>query len=346
MPSDAIWDVSMWDSGQWDSATNVLFTGIISGDISLDGSDQVSIPVAPMTEAFRLFAAPRLTGYGPSLTASTFLEVVRDQVDANGVYIFRPFFGDTTTSWVINTTTVNYANLNTSTAADVKDATVWGLIEKLAVSENFVPYVGNDGSFNFVARDYNNTASSFHFIGSGGFSSEYGQTIKKVSWFGKRFSKYYSRVRLKFRGEDTTTSFAIEDSIYEVRGSSGPWTLGEKTLDIQNLWIPTLTVAETIAQELFDEYSAIRTEVEFTTSLVPQLDLLDRVQITYDPTNNSQNSLWDAYDWGDDLAINGATEMLWDSSGGDALKMVAREFRLISIDVNLDSGECKFIGRE
>jgi hypothetical protein len=345
LPGDAYWDTSLWDLHQWDDE-GVLFSGFISGDLSLNGSDQVDIPVAPLTEAFRLFSAARLTGYSPSLTASGFIEMLRDQVDVNGAYIFRPFFGDTSTRWTINTTTSYYTNLDTQTAADVRDSTVWNIIEQLAAAENFVPYASNAGEFNFVARDYGNTDSSFHFYGAGGFSPQYGHTIKQVKKFYRSFSKYYSRVRIKFRDADTSTSYVVADSNYEVMGSSGPWTLGERTLDIENIWIPTSTVAETIAEQLFDEYSAIRTEVEFTTTLVPHLDLMQRVQITYDPTANSPQSIWDAYNWGDDLVPIQSDELLWDSSGGDAMKMNAREFRLISIEVNLDTLECKFIGRE
>ncbi len=345
LPGSGLWDVAGYDSDQWDTQS-ILFNGFISGDVFLTGNDEVTLPVSPLTDVFRLYAAPRLSGLGPSLTAEGFINVLRDQVDADGAYIFRPFFGDTTGNWVVNSTSVNYPNLDTTTAEDVKDATAWDVIEKLATSENYVPFASNVGEFKFIDRNFGNTSPVYHFVGAGGYSPEYGHTIKKVSWFGKRFTKYYSRVRVQFREDDTTTSYAIQESTFRVSGSSSPWTLGERTLDVQNLWIPTLTAAETIASELFEEYSALRTEIEFTTSLVPHLDLLNRVMITYDPSGDSIQNLWDQYNWGDDLVPIGAEELLWDASKGDALKMIEREFRLISIDVNLDSGECKFIGRE
>ena len=346
MPQESIWDFSGWDIDEWDLSNYAVFNGIISGDIALNGEDQIKIPVAPLTEVFRLFSARRLTGWSSSLTASGFIAMLRDQVDSVGNYIFRPFFGDTSSGFVINTTTAIYSNLNTQTAADVIGATVWDVIEQLASAENFVPYASNEGYFNFTARDYLNSTSSYSFYGAGGFSSEYGQTLKKIGWYGKRYTKYYSRVSVKFNQDDTATSYAIEESTFRVSGDSSPWTLGERTLEVNNFWIPTLTSAETIAQELFDEYSALRYEVEFTTSLVPHLDLLDRVDITYDPTRPTANSLWDAYDWGDDLVPIGETELVWDSSGGDAIKLINKEFRLVSIEINLDTGESKFIGRE
>ncbi len=350
VPSESNWDGANWDieGNNWDqedSAGPICFTGFISGDIPMKGTNEIMIPVVPLTEAFRLFSARRLTGWSDSLTASGFIELLRDQVDDDGEYIFRPFFQDTTTGFVFETTTANYSNLNTSTAQDVIDANVWDIIERLSTAENKVPYASKDGFFHFTSRDYGNTTPVFHFYGAGGYSSDYGQTIKKVNWFGKRFSKYYSRVQLRYRTEDTATSYVVHESTFRVAGDSSPWTLGERTLEIENVWIPTLTVAETIAEDLFDEYSALRNEIEFTTSLVPHLDILDRVQITYDPQRPSENSLWDLYNW-EQAAGDTDGSLIFDAGGGDAIKLNAAEFRLISIEINLDTCECKFIGRE
>jgi hypothetical protein len=345
-PEYGAWDRSGWDSGLWDQEEPAVFNGIITGDIYLTGDDQIKIPCAPMTSVFRLFAAKRLTGWNSSLTAETFVQMLRDQVDSAGNYIFRPFFNNTTSGWVINPTTKVYPNLNTSTADDVFDATVWEVIEKLAEAENFVPHVTNDGSFNFVARTYNNTSSIYSFYGEGGTNSEFGQTVKKVSYLGRRYSKFYSRVSVQFKEDDTTTSFSIQEATFRVSGDSTPWTLGERTLDVQNLWLQTVTDADILANDLFEEYSAVRTEIEFTTSLVPHLDLLNRVDVTYDPSPVSPQSLWDLYNWGDNTNTTLPDDLLWDNSIGDALKLNNREFRLISIDINLDTGETKFIGRD
>jgi hypothetical protein len=346
IPHSAEWDVSYWDAdGNWDTES-VLYSGYISGDINLVGNNQINIPVVPLTECFRQFAASRLTGYNNSLTASDFMFMLRDQQDSLGNYIFRPFFGDTTGNWDITTTTVEYVNLNTATAEDITNLTTWDVVTKLAEAENYVPLVTTDGKFKFIPRD-NATATVYDFYGPGGFSSEYGRTIKKVNFYGKRFTKYYSRVTVKYREADTSTSYETVDSQYRVSGDSGPWTLGERTLAIENNWIPTATAAESIAQELFDEYSAIKFEIDFSTSFVPQLDVFDRVNVTYDQSPITNNSLWDVYNWGGDTA--GAADLqdlVWDDSGGDAIKLLNEEFKLISVDINLDSCECKFIGRK
>jgi len=122
--------------------------------------------------------------------------------------------------------------------------------------------------------------------------------------------------------------------------------LGERTLEVNNIWIPTSTVAETIAESLFTEYSAIKNEIDFTTSFVPHLDVFDRVLITYDQSPITNNSLWDVYNWGDTTTAAEPYDLIWDDSAGDSIKLLDEEFKIISIDLNLDSLECKFIGRK
>jgi hypothetical protein len=345
IPFSALWDEASWDAEAYWDEEQIIYSGYISGDINLVGNNQINIPVVPLTECFRQFSASRLSGYNTSLTASDFMLMLRDQQDANGSYIFRPFFGDTTSNWEITTTTVEYTNLNTSTAEDITNLTVWDVIQKLAEAENHIPMVTTDGKFKFFPRT-DTTTTVYEFFGVGGFSPEYGRTIKKINWYGKRFTKYYSRVSVKYRDADTSTSYEIADSQYLVSGNSGPWTLGERTLEVQNFWIPTTTVAENIADTLFEEYSAIKFEIDFTTSFVPQLDIFDRVLLTYDQSPITENSQWDIYNWGDTTAAAEASDLIWDDSPGDSIKLLDEEFKLIAIDLNLDNCECRFVGRK
>ena len=346
IPGNAYFDEAYFDAEAYFDSESTIYSGFISGDINVVGNNQINIPIVPLMEVFRQFPASRLTGYNSSLTASDFITLLRDQQDANGSYIFRPFFNDTTTNWEITSTSVEYGNLNTSTAQDVLDSTVWDVVQKLAEAENHVPIITADAIFKFRPRDIT-TTPVYEFYGAGAYSSQYGRQIKKIGFYGKRYTKYYSRVSVKYREADTSTSYATEESQYLVSGSSGPWTLGERTLNIDNLWIPTSTVAETIAESLFEEFSAIKREIEFTTSFVPQLEVLDRVLISYDESGITENSLWDVYNWAD--SATGASTMddlIWDDSDGDSIKLLDEEFKLIAIDLNLDSFECKFVGRK
>lgn len=339
-----VWDESLWDVASYFDNEGTLFSGYISGDLNVI-DNTVNIPVVPLSEAFRQFSASRLNFYNTSLTASDFMTGLRDFQDSFGQYVFRPFFGDTTSNWEIATTTYEYTNLNTSTAADLTNKTVWDVVQTLAESENFVPMITSDGKFKFFDRSVS-TTTVFDFYGGQTFDSEYGNNIKKISYYGNRFSKYYSRVVVKYRDADTSTSYEIVDSQYRVSADSGPWTLGERTLQVQNTWIPTSTVAAIMANNLFDEYSALRKEVEFSTSFVPHLEIFDSVNITYDQAPVMGNSLWDVYNWGDTTSLADPQDLIWDESPADSIKLLNEEFKLIAIDVNLDTCETKFTGRK
>lgn len=290
--SNGIWTRTEYPTGD----EKIVFMGFISGDISIKGDNKISFPIAPLQEVFRQFNASRLTGYNDSLTASDFMFLLRDQQDASSNYIFRPFFGNTTTKWAITTTTVEYPNLSTSTAEDLLNATAWEVVQKLAQAENYSVYITNDGTFTFGPRDTANS-TSFYFFGPGDYDATYKRTIKKVGQYGGRFSKYYSRVSVKWVDADTTSSYQVQSSQFTVSAESGPWILGEKTLEIENFWIADATTAGNIASAIFDEFSALKTEIDFTTSFIPHLNIGEQIEVTYDQTDFNPSNAWDLSVW-------------------------------------------------
>lgn len=348
-PSGSIWDNAIWDASAstWDtSITSVAFVGVISGDILLGDNNQVTFNVKPLVSVFQDYPAKNLTGWtSTGMTASQFIGMVRDQQDSSGNYIFRPFFENTTTFWDISTTSNVYGNLNTSTATEVFDKTVWEVIEKLAESENFVPYISRNGVFKFVSREANTSVTAYEFHGVGSFDSEYGQTIKSVRSYGRKPSKYYSRVQVKWRDESTSTAYEIVEASLTVSGDSNPWILGHRTLQIENFLIPTSTVANTIAQTVYNEVSQLKREIDFTTSFVPGLDILDRFSIYYDPSEVTPNSLWDQYDWAADNTST-STDLVFDNSRGDAINLTGQEFKFLTFELDLDNLENRFVARE
>lgn len=346
LPSNTFWDEAYWDLGAYWDDQNQVFKGIIAGDLSLSDRNQVNLTVRPLNQVFVDYAATNLSGFtSTGITATKFCEILRDQTDVNGNYIFRPFFDDTTTSWDISTTSNIYANLNTSGAEDLKDKTCWDVLVKLSESENYIPYITKNGVFKFISRDVT-TTSSFEFHGAGSFNSTYGQTIKSVMKFEKKLTKYYSRVEVKYRNEDTTTAYEIVQSDLEVAEDNAAWNLGQRTFSIQNFWIPTSTVAATIALNIFNDYSAIKNEIEFDTSFIPHLNILERVNIYYDPSPISQNSLWDLYNWADSSgAAETGQELMWDASKGNGIKLSGQEFRILSEEIDLDNFSNKYVMR-
>jgi hypothetical protein len=346
-PGNVEWDESYWDeqNSEWDSE-NTVFIGLISGDILLGDTNEVNFNLKPLVSVFQEFAATRLTGWtSTGMTASQFVTMVRDQTDGSGNFIFRQFFDNTTSNWDISSTSIVYGNLNTSTAKDVFDKTVWEVMEKLAEAENYVPYISKQGKFKFVSRNVNTSTSAFDFYGDGFFNSTFGKTLKKISSFGFKQSKYYSRVRVKWAEAATTTSYEVVQSSFSVSPSSNPWVLGERTLDIENLLIPTAAVAQTLATALFTDLSAQKDEIDFTTTFIPHLDLLDKITIYHDSSNAyGMNSNWDEHDWADDV-IEEDDDLIFAQEGGDAIFINGSEFKFLQMDIDLDNYESRFLAR-
>lgn len=347
-PSEnSLWDsVNVWDDAgsQWDDS-DPAFKGIISGDILTSDKNTITFNIRPTIQIFRDYPAQNIAGYGASGTsASDFMNLVRDHTDSVGNHIFRPFFGDSLSGWNIQTTTANYPDLNTTTAEDVIDKNVWQIMEKLAEAENFVVYVNRSGVFTF--KDKNNitsTAYEFHGLNSG--NTEFGHTIKKINSYGERVSKFYSRVQIKHAEPDTSTSYEVVEATLTVSPQSSAWLYGVRTLNINNRWI-SAAVANSIATSIFNEVSAIKNEIKFSTSFVPQLDILDRATITYNSGEFHFDSLWDLNNWADTIPAVEVGDLIWNRADGEALDFIDKEFKLLSYEIDLDKLESRFVARE
>ena len=336
-PRDVVWDEGIWDDDEWDGEA-FKFVGLLQGDINYSDANSVSLNIKPLNQVFIDYPARLLTGWtSTGFTASKFCEMLRDQTDGSGSFIFRPFFGDTTSNWEIGATTNNYANLNTSSADDVIDKNCWEVLEKLSEAEQHVPYVANGGIFKFVPK-FAITSSGYEFHGIGYKNREFGLTIKKIRRFNRKVTDLYTRVQVKFDDASTETSYVVEEATLEVNGSNVPWNYGYKTLKIDNTWISNTTVAANIASDVFDELSSLKKEIILTTSFVPHLNVLEEVLVSYDSSKVKPETLWNHNDWN--------TELTWDDSGGDAISLLDEKFKLFSISIDIDKLECEFTGRE
>jgi len=336
-PGEAIWDLDTFDEVQWDEV-GVNYIGIVSGDIFQSSKNEVALNIKPLVSVFQDLPASNLsvwtsTGY----TAQEFIESLRD-LTSGGSYVFRPFFGNTTENWVIGTTTVRYANLNTSSSNLIDGKSIWEVVEDLGTAENFVPIIKNNGVFFFGPKDAATTTSQFDFHGLGSHSGKYGHTIKDITRYGTRISKYYSRVRLKWGEVDTTTSYEIRTSDYTISSTNNPWLYGHKTLSLDNQFIGSSAVAQTVTSNIWSEVSSVKKELDLKTSLCPQLKLLDRISVTYDSTPFSGEDLWDSNDWD--------TQLVWSTAGASSLRFEAENFKIIEREIDLDKLECKYILRE
>lgn len=316
-----------------------VFVGIISGNINVSDGNEIMLDIQPLSQVFRDFPANLLTGFtSTGMTASKFMELLRDQT-SGGNYVFRPFFNDTSSYWEITSTTQVYTNLNTSSAADLHQMTTWDVIEKLAQSENYVSYISPTGKFRWVPKTVG-ASTTFEFFGLGITpDSTYGHTIKRVFRYGKKLTNFYSRVAVKFVNEDTNTSFVNTALAFAISGTNTAWNLGYRTFSVENYWIPNSAAAASIAGAIFSDVSSLKEEINFSTSLIPHLNILDRVEVSYDAKDfASRASYWDTNDWDE--------ELLWDGSRGDAIVLSNQPFKVLSININLDNLETRFVCKQ
>jgi len=315
----------------------VIFTGMISGEMNVTSQNDITFVVKPLTQVFQDYPAMYLDLPTGGMCASAFVELLRDHVDAFGSPVFKPFFGSgTTTDWIITTTTINYGSLNPSQENGVYSKNCLEIIEQLAEVEGFAPMVNKHGQFTFGPKG-GASASSYEFYGVGNRNTEYGHTIKKINSYGKKYSNYYSRVEVKWKDDDTSTSVITKDSPFFVGGNNDQWNIGVKTYKLENTWIPNSATAQNIADALYADLSALKNYINFTTTFIPHLELLSKTSLSYDSSESDPISLWDNNDW-DDLE--------WDANIGEPVKLTNQEVNALSVEIDLDKLESVFTGSE
>jgi hypothetical protein len=346
----------IWTNTEFPTAPTI-FVGVIQGDIALSNENQVVLTVKPLLQIFRDFANRNLTGYTTTgMTASQYITMLRDMTDGSSNFIFRPFFQDTTTMWNFTSSSIVYVDVANTVGSrrpvpagaqepqnDFIEMNVWDSLEKLGEAENLVPYITKDGMFNFSHRNPNTTTAAFEFFGRGFDDMDYGITIKRINRYAKKYSDYYSRVEVKWLDSATTTAVISTQTAMAVTGSNTAWLVGHRTFKVENYWIATLTSAQSLANTIFTAVSTVKNELDFTASFVPHLELLDRIKVSYESSERAINSRWDTGDWADDTAP-ASNDLIWDYPVGDAIRFADKEFKLVSIEINLDNFESRFVG--
>jgi len=302
-----------------------------------------------MTQIFRDYPATDVTFNTPGgISSGAWFTTLRNHTDGSANLVFRPFIGDgTTTDWTIASGGNLYANLSSNSSIDLQPLDAWQVIESLAEAENSFAYVNNKGKFVWQ-RKTTTSSVQYEFHGLGSNDRTYGQTIKEITRYGKRLSSFYSRVAVKYVDLDTNSSFVNTALPFAISGTNTAWNLGHRTYDIQNFWIANSAAAANVAGQVFTEISSQKEEIEFRTTFIPHLNLMDRISVTYDATDFvSGRSLWDQNDWAGSTASDDTPfDLIWDAGRGDAIILQSTNFKILSIDIDLDAFETTFIARQ
>lgn len=342
----------VWTNTEFPTSSTI-FTGILSGDIYMSSRAELVLPLRPITQVFRDYPANDMLGWtAGGMTAGAWFGLMRDHTDGAGNFVFRPFIGTASAAndWTIASTGHVYADLylnatNASDAHNIARMDCWAISQKLAEAEQYIAYVNRQGQFVWQSKTAT-AAVQYQFNGISSTERVYGQTIKRIESYGKRLTSFYSRVAVKFQDADTTLAFVNTALAFAVAGSNTAWNLGHRTFGIENFWIANSAAAGSVAASVFAEVSSQTEEIELTTTFIPHLNLLDRISVTYDATDFvTGRSLWDQNDWAAD-DTNTSQDLIWDDSRGDSIVLNAVNFKVLSISLDLDNLESRFIAKK
>lgn len=223
-------------------------------------------------------------------TASQIVEVVRDHSDGSGTNVFREFI--TSTSWTITATTNNY--LLTTTVLEEK--TTWALMETLAEAEGYVIMITRAGGIEFRPRTARQASSQFSFVGQT-FSRP---NIIQIDEYKEAWDKYYTYYRLKYLEADTSTSFVTAGTTTVLNASNVSWAYGSRVYEFENRLPQNTASAQAIVDNLFSLSTSVPVDLTQKCLFIPQLDVLDRIDVSYRSYDLANQSLWGVFVWGRD----------------------------------------------
>lgn len=313
-------------------ANNVMFEGIITDDIDLTNKNEANLRAQSLMVALKDVTASRISGLTGSQTASDVVTLFRDLRDSNSVLVFNDFIS--TAAWNIQTTTNIYTNLNTTTSLD--ELSVYEALVKLAEAENLAIWVDPNGTFNFAAKVANTSVTQWVFQGPVVKQKEFGVSIKSIDSYKDATQKIFTRIRVQIDKASTSTSFRTVQESWVVGDSSTSWLYGERTLEFENTWLNTAT-ADTVIGNMQKDYGIAKREVRIRTKFMPQLKLLDLVEMSYSSDRSNQDvTLWGGFLWG---------KKLWRGTIGKQFKIDGK-FLVRGIAHDIDRFESRFFLRE
>lgn len=286
--------------------------------------------VAPLETA----RADDIPGLTASMTAFQFVSAVRDATDGTGGWLFRNFI--TSTSWTIQTTTTIYHDIDTQ----AENYSVWELMVKMAEAEAFVVSATRDGGIEFRSRDPRTTAPAHYFYGNM-FRK---QNIISVDWSKQATNKLFTNFRLKYDKENTVTSYVSAGVPTTINDSNVSWIYGQRNYEFENTLF-NQTTASTVVNDLYTEFSTMRTEAMLKTKFYPTVEVLDRIAVSHRTFALSASGRWDQEDWASDTATLPGDGLTWnDQTYG--LEWNDKEFVVLSKQHDLDNFVTNLLVRE
>ena len=311
---------------------------ILTNDVKINGhTNDAVLQFKSLQSVFNEVKAKEVTGIGATLTASEIITKFRDHTDGSGNFIFQQFISSG--AWNIAATTNNY-NLATSTS--IGDKTCWDVMRKLSESEGYILLINKSGGFEFRNRDVRSAVSQFSFFGQG-FKDP---NVIRLKEFKEPITKFFNRIRFKWKSEDTETSYVTSGTITAVDPSLSTWKYGVRTLEIENTFLLSQTVAQGISDNLLTEFNEISEEIKVLTKMCPQLEISDKISFSYRSYDlTSDETIWNTFDWASATA-NLPADAEWADESGENFDWNGVPFKIISKILDLDKFTNMFILRK
>lgn len=303
--------------------TPILFIGIIAGDdTKYKHNNEVEFNVDHISKIFDEFPADRVAGLGSTQTASDIIGVIRDHTDGNAVAIFQKYI--TSGAWNITATSNNY---NMATSTSLQGMSTWQLMQKLAEAENMIVYIDNNASLYFKEKTGVPASTTFHLSGIGDNDRTWGHTVMRNIEIDRGLEKVYNRVRIKYSPDDTTTSYYIYNETWNWGDSSSSFRFGVRQYEYINEWMGS-TVAAIVAASIFTEFSEPKDLVTLDCKFMPQLELMNRVSLTYQSLLLAGGDMWGYFNWDDGL---------WGGVQAYNINIANDEYKVVEIKHNIDN---------
>lgn len=310
---------------------STMFIGLIGEDYRYTENSNVQYNMKHISSVFDEMPADELSGMNVSLTASEVVTKIRDFEDANSVAVFQKYI--TSGGWTIESTTQYYLFATNST---LQNMSCWALLRKLAEAENMVAYVDRVGDFHFESKAANTTAAIYHLSGVKDRDKTYGHNIIGGIVVDDNIRKVYNRVMIKYDEDETATSYKIKKEDYNWFDSESSFIYGVRTYKYENTFMGA-AIASATAIRIYDEYRWPKEEVQVKTKYLPQLNINDRISMTYKSQKVEGEYLWGHFNW---------NEGVWGERKGYNINIDNQDYRLTGITHNLNDFTSKLTLRE
>jgi hypothetical protein len=310
------------ETGNEYPTNSTLYIGLFGDDFTYQENNIVSFPTRHISAIFDEFPADRIPGLGTTQTASEIVFRIRDYIDSNSISVFQKYIP--LADWNIISTTAYY---NMATTTTLQNKSCWKLLQDLAAAEQYVTYIDKSGQFYFVPQtDVNATA--FRFSGINDEDRSYGHNIIGEMQINTNTRKIYNRVNVKFKPEDTITSYYIKQDTWSWGDSSSSFIYGVKEYKYDNEFLSTAG-AITVAENIYDEFKWPKKNYSFKAKFVPHLMVQDTALVTYKTQREDYSSyLWGYFKW---------NNAYFGYSFGYNLQVDSITARIVSLSHNIDN---------